>query len=405
MDVISFSLLLLIFILLIKKFYKYNHLIILIPIIYLVLILYSTIIANFFPLNMIVGKPDQYLYFNFALNYTKEHISTTNVFDIFINSANDKDWMHPLYWGISTFYYHTSLFDWIIGLRILNFLSHLIIGYYAYLTLMLLTENKIKSFIGMMIIFITPTFLIFDIYIIRDTLIIASSSVAFYYVIKFYYIKFSFLEYIYFFFLLCFIFLLRQQLSITFLLMIIMISLLNIFNLNRIKVILFYSVIMLILIYFTIIFLSLSGGIFSIVKEILTAFINLDFIIEYSKKYIIYFFGLGFLDFEKVTMSNIIPIIVSRLSAFDSILIPGLFFYFIVKGYLKEYRILIFIILFTYSLYFSVYMVADIIWNRFGFSFRALLPFFYIFYIFVLTNIHKLNFKFFNIKINSKGLK
>lgn len=107
----------------------------------------------------------------------------------------------------------------------------------------------------------------------------------------------------------------------------------------------------------------------------------------YFGKFLLYASGLGFLDPSGPKSFTIVGLLIQRILTFDSLVFMLLFVLMLLGGRLKRDKKLLNVVIAAYYLYCAIYFYFSQNYEELGLHSRALLPFFYISLIFVLSNI------------------
>ncbi|GBD03700.1 hypothetical protein HRbin19_00997 [bacterium HR19] len=353
-----------------------------IPIFLLWIYIFMPVTFYFFFNGFLPGKPDQDLYYEFASNYNINSLTDT------VNIAFERNFHNFLYWQIATIAYNLSFFSPVLSLCLINFVAHLFISIFAYYSIYLILGSKRKAKIGMLFFLFSPTFISFGLYIIRDILIVLAFAGMFLSLLFIYKrgfsVKYVFLLIIFSFFA----FSLRGQLILVISLLSFQIFLTRFF---RDRSFLFYSilqVVFLIQVYIIIKIFNLNFAGSGVLVDFLIHLISWDLLKTILIKFPIYILGIGFLDPQVGKTFSLQVILLTRLLAIDSLVIPFIFVYFYIKKWRKD--VFVNLIIFALFLYFALYMYAQNFFEGgYGFHFRAMLPFFYVFYLLVISEFLK----------------
>jgi len=110
---------------------------------------------------------------------------------------------------------------------------------------------------------------------------------------------------------------------------------------------------------------------------------------DFIWKFPLYFLGLGFLDPTTVKTFGLLGLVVRRLLALDSLIIQPIFIFLMLLRRIQEKNILGATLL-TYFIYYSLYFYAESNFRGiYGFGFRQMMPFIYLFALLIITNIKK----------------
>ena len=360
----------------ILKISAYNRILIIIFFIYIIIIS-NVLPCLFFNNYFFPGKPDQYSYYDFALNSYNKF-----TFNNIITFIFERNFSHFLYYIIYIYVFKVSVISPIITMRLLNFIAHLGTVFISYKTLKLLAPTKAS--LGSLILLLSPTFLAFDFYVIRDTLIIFFTSLFLYYLVKLFKTQMNKLDYIFLVLILIIIASLRGQLAFVFLLMLLIVIMRKSYK---------KSIILSILSFFSLIILkNISQLIDIFITKILPSLLDLQILKIFLIKFPIYFSGFSFLDPSASKSYSLTTILFTRVLAIDSLIIPLIFTGLLFTGKIKnEIKPLVFSSILAFIIYFYIYIWASITWEGYGFHFRAYLPFFYIFYIYVIIHLPSIN--------------
>lgn len=362
-----------------KKIYG-NFYFFLFFLLYLYLFIFFPITFYFFDdLGFLPGKPDQYGYYEFAKDY--DLLSLKGLLDI----AYQMNFHNFLYWQVYAISFKLSLISPVISMRLLNMIAFLLTGLFFYRSILLITKERNNAKIGTLFFLVSPTFLSFSLYVIRDILIVFFFSGAFYVMLSIYYNWnkkniFSKIPILFMFSILTFS--LRTQLLLVIFLLLFQIIIIKLLKVKRYVTLLIVQIILILLISEVVEATGFNlAGIYTIVYWI-KAFYDWNFIWNLIIRIILYLVGLGFLDPTTGKTFSMTEILLTRTLSIDSLIVPVLFFIYYLKKFKKN--LLINAVVFAFVIYFSIYTYAALFWgDEYGFHFRAMLPFFYIFYIFV----------------------
>lgn len=356
------------------------------PFIYIFLFLIVVIAMEFLPSGFFPGKEDQEGYYEFGLKCKNGEIGLEEAFKqyaIFYNALVCMVFM------IDFFPKQTMI--------LLNYIALLLITVFSYKTIYIITRDKERSATSAFVIGLLPSFLGFSIYMIRDLFIISFSSAFFYYLTYYYFmckktytmkglvliIKIGITLFL--------LYTTRPHLSFIFFYTFLNIYLLKILGTKT----LFMSFLISLFNYF---WLHLLLG-FVFERQILYLIIKmLLFDISFLKvtimEVLFHLIGFGFVIAPEEGISFSKPVIlITRLMAFDSIILPTIFLYFLLKGRFREFNIFIYVNLISYFLYMVIYLYASKYFEGgYGLHFRASMPYHYFFAIMILASI-KINIK------------
>jgi len=345
------------------------------------------------------GKPDQYGYYFYYYEEGRNLLEKYGIWKYILYEIESRNLHNFLYWILYTILgSYSIIIPAQVTMRILNYIALVGTSYFAYKTVYLLSGDRNRSKYSALVIFLSPTFMSFSIYVIRDILMVFLVSAIFYSIVRIYLYPSAFFNYLSFLILIVFIFSFRGQLAFVIFLLLGMLIFIKIFKIKNLK--------LLFLIAFSIIFLisqiskNIDIGGASIIYNLTNAFTNKDFLLTLLWKFPLYFLGLGFLDPTTEKTFSFPLLIITRISSIDSIFIPFIFTLFIIQGKFKSWIELIYSIILSFFFYFTIYIYAETFFKEgvYGFHFRAFLPYFYMMYVLVLSKIN-LSIKY---KINGK---
>lgn len=350
-----------------------GHRLQLVPFLHFVLFLISSLYFYAFHDGLLVGMPDQLGYVDFGSQF------------------QDRSWHEvgsltasPNYWFLSS-----AFFSWgitpVASLRFLNFMVHLVGVLYAYETIKLLTKSERRSIIGAYVIALSPTFLGFDLYVVRDALMVYLFIVAFYYTTHFYLVHdpvkkiksflmvvlIAVIEYYF-----------RKQLGFTILLLLLLVA---------VKPLIPRRLIIIIPLFFVAAYLApaaVPSGTppFSYLKPILTSMFEGTQLWDYTWKFLLYSTGFSFLDPTAEKTFSLAGAVMQRVLAIDSIVFMLAFMLMLFTGKLKLHRKLVNSTFICYLIYSVIYLYFNEFQGGIGLNFRVLLPFFYTSVVFVISN-------------------
>jgi len=321
----------------------------LIPSLYFIIFLISEfIIATFFDAGILPVMEDQMGYISFGQENYHEHL------------------LNQHYYFIAWIFTQYSIFDPLVGLRALNFLFHLGTLLFFFRTLELFKVTRDVLNFSVFLLAFTPSFIFFDLLIMRESLIVLLFAATVYILSKIYLSIDSKKDVIFLIIISILMYTIKTGLVLTML-----IIFLFLISERRYKNIVFFLAFILSLqILIKIIYGGdLSGGLGQVVSIFMQAF-EKNSMIELIMKLVYGILAMNFLYIN----DNIFDSFLRRLIFIDSLLIP---FLYVVSFFWSEnstHRNFFFYIMFAYVLYIFLYIGLE---PGNSLSYRAQLPFIY----------------------------
>ncbi|MDW7972567.1 MAG: hypothetical protein RMI01_05115 [Thermodesulfovibrio sp.] len=333
--------------------------------------------GGFFP-----GKEDQYGYYEYGLG-----------------CRDGKHTIQDAFENYQIFYYVIVCLIFLNDILpkqsmiLINYILLILTVLFSYKTVYVLTESKKRAVSSALILGILPGFLGFSIYMIRDLFILFFSSATFYYLILLYKLrkplssKLVFLIPLNFSVVTIFNYLIRPHLAFIFTYIFLNLYVARLISLRKTALILIISFLNLMLLNLAInSFLPDRNYLYPVINELLN---NHEFLWNTTKKIFLYSVGLGFLDAETVKSFDLIGLLIMRLLAIDSLILPPIFFLMLIQNKFRRDIGLIIAVMSGYLIYAAVYFYAEKYYvGVYGFHFRAYLPFYYFFVIMLFSNIN-----------------
>lgn len=375
MDVLTASLY---FLLSIYVYMNFKGIIKFTPLLYILVYFFMSISGmTFFENGLFPGKSDQYMYIAYG-EEVASNVKSMNIIDHIRYALKFCPYPVIGYWCIVGYYFDTALISPVEGLRLLN-LSFALIGIlYLKKTVEVLFCDHKKEKIMLLLFSLSPSVMMFNFYVVRDSIMLYLFIIFVYYLVKIYLEINGDIEYIKMIILIGIIFNFREQLSLVIVMMLIFIKLGKFLKGGSMCLLLTYNFLWMLILY-------IVGALSD--KPILTSIalwvLNIDTWVYSIPKFFLYTGGFGFLAAEEDFAVRIIQ----RVLAFDSILIPFLFTTSFILRKQKKHEKFQIALMSSYILYFLIYMYAEMVFRgNYGFHFRAMLPFYYIFMLFMLLN-------------------
>lgn len=347
-----------------------------IPILYVLLYVIASLFLQASNDGLFYGKPDQYAYLTYGQAYK---------YETWAHIAGDQGYHNPLYWYLISKIELLTSYP-VECMRFLNFTAHLIAIVYCFKTLRILAVNESMAIFGAYVIALSPTLLGLDLYIIRDSLMLSVFIVAFYNIVVLYRSTHPLfqLRYIVATFLLSMIAIgFRAQLGLI-ILILAMAPFFRAFVSKR--ALLFIPVFIAVaLLFFGVVQLAIENAryAFYALVEIVAPQTSWYYIL----KFLLYASGFGFLDPTTPKTFGFMGLIVQRVMTIDSLIFMFTFLMMFIFGRIRQDKKLVNVVMMAYFMYSAIYFYFGRSDPELGLHSRALLPFYYLSLVFVLSNI------------------
>jgi hypothetical protein len=331
------------------------------------------------------GKPDQAGYIEYAKSnrdlFNQRGIARY-AYDVRKNISR-----HFLYRTIVALYVSRSDL-YVEGLRLLNFLAHVITVFFAYLFIKKVNMKNPHNYLFLCTIAFAPSYLVYDLYLLRDMLIVCMFSASLFQLFNLYMaeqLKDKLQALLLFIPLVVIMYTLRIQLafSLTVILMLLLLRLV----IKKIKIWHAYVA------YFSTFYLA--GKLIHAEKRTFLIFKNTILLVEQPLKFVrmianvfLGMTGLRFLDRMFIKTDGFDIHVIHRLLAIDSIVIPLLFSYMFFTNKMRRISYFIHAVFISLVTYIMFYQYAEYDNPAQSFQYRALLPFVFYFTFAIASNLY-----------------